>query len=397
VNENNSWDEIIAETSARPLPLAEEQFRAWMGKQGIFVSSVMDDEMIAHRNAARAYLRRMSATPLMWEEITPQDKSAQHAYLDGVDQATIFVLILGRRYGVADASGASPTHKEAIRAASRNIPRLLFTLAGVESRERDVKLNDWLASLYNEISGASFDSSETLVARLDVQLRELAAQGERTWIKLGDLVFPGKVKTSFATSGGGEFTITARVFAGRVRHALLELGGNFSRRRADRLTWSDHSYPVQVLSVASESEFTAEDAVEIRCRTPQNWYGESGSSVAMMGMGSQGKWAQQAFFGARPETSSRRGSYDLEEMFSEPDAKTLPEVLAATSAGGWLAEGLTRLYLVEEVKRRYAGRFQYLDISPATAQGVRVKGSFSVGSSGQEPITIEGLVPLQRI
>jgi hypothetical protein len=397
VNENNSWDEIIAETSARPLPLAEEQFRAWVSRQGVFVSSVMDDEMIPHRNAARAYLRRMSATPLMWEEITPQDKSAQHAYLDGVDQATIFVLMLGRRYGIADASGASPTHKEAIRAASRNIQRLLFTLAGVESRERDVKLNDWLASLYNEISGASFDSSETLVARLDVQLRELAAQGERTWIKLGDLVFPGKVKASFATSSGGEFTITARVSAGRVRHALLELGGSFSRRRADRLTWSDHSYPVQVLSVASESEFTAEDAVEIRCRTPQNWYGESGSNIAMMGMGSNERWAEQAFFGKHPNTSSRHGSYDFEEMFSEPDAKTLPEVLATINAGGWLAEGLTRLYLVEEIKRRYAGRFQYLDISPATAQGVRVKGSFSVSSSGQELITIEGLVPLQRI
>lgn len=65
MNKNNSWDKIIAETSARPLPLAEEQFRAWMGRQGIFVSSVMDDEMIPHRNAARAYLRRMSATPLM--------------------------------------------------------------------------------------------------------------------------------------------------------------------------------------------------------------------------------------------------------------------------------------------------------------------------------------------
>lgn len=397
MNKNSSWDEIMAETSARPLPLVEEQFRAWMSRQAVFVSSVMDEEMTPHRNAVRTYLRGMSARPLMWEEITPQDKSAQHAYLDGVDQATIFVLMLGRRYGVSDASGASPTHKEAIRAASRYIPRLLFTLGGVDSRERDIKLNDWLASLFNEISGASFDSSETLVARLDAQLRELAAQGERTWIKLGDLVFPGKVKSSFTTTGGGEFIVTARVSSGPVRHALLELGGSFSRRHADRITWSDHSYPVQVLSVASESEFTVEDAVEIRCRTPQNWYGESGSSVAMMGMGSKEKWAQQAFFGAQPDHSSRRKGYDLEEMFSEPEEKTLPEVLADINAGGWLAEGLTRLYLVEEVARRYAGRFQNLELSPATAQGVRIKGTFSVGHSGQEFIKIEGLVPLRRI
>ena len=342
MNRNSSWDEIISETSARPLPLEETQFRAWIGRQGVFVSSLMDDEMTLHRNAVRTYLRGAGATPLMWEEITPQDKSAQHAYLDGVDQATIFVLMLGRRYGVADSSGASPTHKEANRAAARNIPRLLFVLGGVESRDRDVKLNDWLASLYNEISGANFDSSETLVTRLDAQLREAAAQNERTWIKLGSMVFPGKVKASFATARGGEFTVTARVSAGPVRHALLELGGSFSRRRADRLTWSDHTYPVQVLSVGSESEFTAEDAVEIKCETPQNWYGESGSSVAMMGVGSSEKWVQRAFFGARPETNSRRGMHDLEEEFSEPDAKTLPEVLAETDAGGWLADGLTR-------------------------------------------------------
>lgn len=395
MNRDSTWDEIIAETSARPLPLTEEQFRAWMSRQGIFVSSVMDDEMIPYRNAVRAYLRRLNATPIMWEEITPQDKSAQHAYLDGVDQAMIFVLLLGRRYGVADASGASPTHKEAMRAAGRNILRLLFVLSGVESHERDVKLNDWLASLYNEISGATFDSSETLVGRLDAQLREVAAQSERTWIKLGNLVFPGKVKTNFGTTRGGEFTVTARVSSGRVRHALLSLGNSFGRHRADRLTWSEYSYPVQVISVSSESEFAAEDVIEIRCQTPQNWYGESGSTVAMMGIDSRQRWAQQAFFGVQPETGSRRG-YDFEEMFSVPDTRTLPEVLAATNAGGWLAEGLTRLYLVEEVARRYAARFEHLEISPATAQGVRVKGILSIGSSGQESITIEGLVPLRR-
>lgn len=401
MNRNTTWDEIIAESSARPSPLAEDRFRSWVSRQGIFVSSVMDSEMTLHRNAVRAYLRGMGATPLMWEEITPQDKSAQHAYLDGVDQANIFVLMLGRRYGVADASGASPTHKEAIRAAERNITRLLFVLSGVDSQDRDVKLNDWLGALYNELSGAAFDSPETLVARLNAQLREIAAQNERTWIKLGSLVFPGRVKANFNQSGGGEFIVTARVSTGLVRHALLSLGNSFSRTRADRLTWADHSYPAQVLSVSSESEFTVEDAVEIKCRTPQNWYGESGSSMAMMSVGAMGpgemgeRWAKQAFFGALENTRARRSAYDFDLAFSVPDAKTLPEVLSTTDARGWLAEGLTRLYMVEEVARRYGARFQHLEVCSATAQGVRVKGNFSIGSSGGEVVRIEGLVPLR--
>lgn len=54
MNRSNSWDEIVTETSARALPLAEDKFRAWMSRQGIFVSSVMDEEMIPHREAVRA-------------------------------------------------------------------------------------------------------------------------------------------------------------------------------------------------------------------------------------------------------------------------------------------------------------------------------------------------------
>ncbi|HEX8145577.1 MAG TPA: DUF4062 domain-containing protein [Pyrinomonadaceae bacterium] len=395
MNRSNTWDQIVAETSARPLPLSEEHFRAWMGRQGIFVSSLMDPEMTPYRNAVRAYLRGAGATPIMWEEITPQDKSAQHAYLDGVDRATIFVLMLGRRYGIADASGASPTHKEAIRAAERHVLRWLFLLGGVNPSERDVKLNDWLGTLYNEVSGASFDTPETLVSRLDAQLREKAAEGERTWIKLGNLVFPGKAKSGSGAGGGKEFTVTARVSAGRVRHALMELGAPFGRNRPERLTWSEYSYPIQVVSSASESEFTAEDAVEIRCQTPNNWYGESGSSVTMMGMDSKDTWVRQAFFGEQPAPSGRRG-YDLERAFSAPDAKTLPEVLSEVSAGGWLAEGLTRLYVVEEVARRYGGRFLSSEVGPATARGVRVKGSFEARSGRNETATVEGIVPLRR-
>ena len=50
---------------------------------------------IVSKFAVRAYLRKSGDAPLMWEEITPQDKNARQAYLNGVDQASIFVLLLG--------------------------------------------------------------------------------------------------------------------------------------------------------------------------------------------------------------------------------------------------------------------------------------------------------------
>lgn len=61
-----------------------------------------------------------------------------------------------------------------------------------------------------------------------------------------------------------------------------------------------------------------------------------------------------------------------------PDAPTLPDILAVTRATGWLAEGLARLYAVEEVSRRHSGLFTYLEVGPSTASAVRMNGQYEV-------------------
>src|SRR5688500_7377897 len=106
------WDNLIPDAAASPLPLGNDRFREWMGRQRVFISSVMDAELTAYRQAVRAYLRREGAAPVMWEEIAPQDTGPVRAFLDGVQSSTLFLLALGNRYGVADDSGYSPTHKE---------------------------------------------------------------------------------------------------------------------------------------------------------------------------------------------------------------------------------------------------------------------------------------------
>lgn len=335
--DNDTWSDLIIERAARPLPLSEDRFRQWMAGRGIFVSSRMDNEMNPFREGVRTYLHRLGATPVMWEEIAPRDEQAQRAYLNGVDQSSICILMLGRGYGATDASGYSPTHQEANRAAERKIPRLLFTPAGIQSSERDGRLNDWLNSLYNEISGATFTTTDDLVAQLDARLREMAAQAERIWVKLGSLIFPGKVTTSFGITGGGQFTVTARVSQGDVRHTLLALGQPFgyTRAQADRLTWSSQSFPVRVESISTEAEFAADDAVRIVCSIPQNWYGESGSPLADFsidgGMGRRtigpvdlaGIWARRAILGE--EMNSDSNPLDLVSSCSAPWSEPLIE------------------------------------------------------------------------
>jgi hypothetical protein len=400
----SKWSELIIESGAHPSTLSEERFREWMTGRAVFISSLMDDEMRPFREAVRAYLHRIGSLPVMWEEITPRDEQPQSAYLGGVDRSSAFLLLLGSRYGAADSTGYSPTHQEGNRAAESRKPRLLFVLETVKDSERDGRLNDWLRSLYNELSGGTFTSATDLVAQLDARLREMAAQNERVWIKLGRIIFPGAVTSRFEGNNGGQFIVTARVGDGRVRRALVELGQPFSRSDANRLTWADKSFPIRIESVAIETEFTAEDVVRITCGTPQNWQGGTGSNISMMfsvGTATASElasvWARRALLGEHYEGGTTRG-LDLTRSFSEPDAPTLPEVLRESGASGWLAEGLTRLYAVEELNRRYGAHFEYLEIGPAISAGLRIEGAFGLNlgmGSRQDQVQVGGFVPLR--
>jgi hypothetical protein len=363
----------------------------------------MDPEMALFREAVRSHLHALGATPVMWEEITPRDEGPQRAYLSGVDRSSAFVLILGSRYGITDHTGYSPTHHEGNRAAERRIPRLLFTLSTIKDSDRDGRLNDWLRSLYNDISGASFATATDLVSQLDARFREMAAQSERLWIKLGSLVFPGTVSSSFDNRGDGEISVAANVTDGAVRRTLLA-GGQSYRSRAERVTWSNSSFPIQVEFVSLKTEYSGEEQVQIICKTSQNW--NVGSSSIHTVMASFGKftaaemaeiWARRSILGEPYKEEDRTTGLDISASFSKPETVTLPEILRTYSAGGWLAEGLTRLYAVEEVARRYEGHFLHLDVGPATATNVRIQGTFTFGAAmgaRNESINIEGSVRL---
>jgi hypothetical protein len=402
--ESPNWTNLIIERSAHPVPLTDDRYRAWLAGRQIFVSSLMDQEMTPYREAARAHLHTIGAHPVMWEEITPRDEGPQLAYLSGVDRSSVFVLILGSRYGVTDQTGYSPTHQEGNRAAESRIPRLLFEVASVKDFERDGRLNDWLRSLHHEISGASVNGERDLVAQLDARLREMAAQSERLWIKLGNIVFPGTVNSRFDNRGDGEITVAARVIDGDVRRALLHGGLSYgSRAHAERVTWSNNSLPIQIESVSHRAQYSAEDEVEIVCKSSQNW-GSGSTSIHTM-MASFGNltasqmaelWARRAILGEGNTESVDRG-IDTGAMFSNPETDTLPKILQEYSASGWLAEGLVKLYAVEEVSRRYEGYFSHLEVGPATATHVRIKGRFRFGSAmgarGEE-VNVDGNVPL---
>jgi len=393
------WDNLIIERRTAPPPIDEARFGAWMQDRPVFVSSTMDDEMTPARTALRAALRSWGGEPVMWEEITPRDQGPRDAYLAGADRSDVFVLLLGKRYGVTDDTGYSPTHQEARRATERGILRLLWEPAGIAGSERDGRLNDWLRSLHNEVSAGRYADPQDLVTQLERRLREVASAQEAVWVKLGPLVFPGKVARR--TSGGSTtFEVTTSVRDGAIRRALAEAGQFSGRTRLDRLTWGMESHEVDVESADVRSVAASEDEVTLRCRPPRNRGGgwsmggvtyvdQSGRTI---GPGAQAElWAARALFGGAPP---ERGAFDFVHSMTAPDGPDLPGLLRQHGTQGWLAEGLARLYLVEGLLSHFGGHFDRLEVGPATAGGVRVLAAFVPDTSQSESAAIRGTATL---
>lgn len=392
------WTNLIIDRRAAPRRLTDEQFQEWMAGRPIFVSSVMDKEMNPARDAVRAWIHQWGGEPVMWEEIVPRDQRSQYAYLDGVDRSNVFVLLLGSRYGVADDSGASPTHKEGTRAKERGVTRLLFTPADLASSDRDVKVNDWLGSLYNEVSAAKYANPDDLTRQLGQRLRELASAQETPWVKVGPIIVPGSVRQR-TSKGETEFVVTAAVKDPTARRALSGLGGWQSRGQVDRLTWGTETFPVDVSDVEIQTTATSEGNVTLTCRLARNrndnpmHIGLTAGFGRTIGAGEQAvAWARRAILG---EEVGRRDATDLLHSMTAPDGPTLPQVLAAHGAREWLAEGLVRLYLIEGLVTKYGGHFERLDVGPAAATTVRVAAVFRLNDFQGSSVVIEDAVPLR--
>jgi hypothetical protein len=102
----------------------------------VFISSVthlLKDE----RAALSPFLRLFDHAPLRFEDFEAQDRSSREACLAGVDQADVYVLLLGPRYGTPfPDTGLSPTAEEFRRARQRGIPILVFNKTVDEEDER---------------------------------------------------------------------------------------------------------------------------------------------------------------------------------------------------------------------------------------------------------------------
>lgn len=397
---DSGWTDLLVDRSASPPPIAEARFQAWMEGRRIFVSSTLDEEMLPGREAVRRYLDKYHADAVMWESITPADARPQDAYLDGVTRSELFVLLAGSRYGTTDSTGYSPIHKEGNRAAELGLTRLLFEKANVKASDRDGRLNDWIGSLYSELSGARYTSEDELVSVLDSRLREIASAQETYWVKLGNLVFPASISRQ---SSGGQttFVISAELRDATLRRAINRLLRPGFGQGEMSLTWALETHTVRVAEITSHSVGVSIEEIRITCLDTEDagWrsYGFGGMtyidhSGKSFGPREQAEvWLSAAVFGNQKRAANDHSFYRGRSGDSGP---TLHEVLVETSSKGWRAEGIVRLYVVDELDRIFGAYVSEMDVGPASASSVRLAIAITLPENHE--LQSRGLVPLSQ-
>lgn len=374
MNEPSDWDQLVIDNAASPPKLNESRYADWLARQRIFISSAMDPQMTPYRGAVREALEVDGAEPVRWETLAPKPKDPERAYLDGVAQSSVFVLILGDRYGVSDRSGFSPTHQEANEAAKLHKPQLLFTLP---AGERDGRLNDWLRSTYATSSSLQVTEPGEMVHRLDAAMREMAAKAAAQWIKLGRYVFPGRTERLATASGGTKVVVTARTRSAPVRAGLERLTGNHGQREL-WLTDAGRCEPVLVEEVGSSSEFNDETLIRINCRVRQAKEITQVSFNGVTPVQQAERWCSDALLG---KEAAEVEPHSWLPVVRSREEVSLPLILSRHAPSEWQAEGLVRLYVIEGLKRQRGAEIDHLDVGPAAQLRVPIKLRFTISQT----------------
>jgi hypothetical protein len=142
----------------------------------VFLSSVRRG-LEQERDNLPALIRAIGHECKRFEDYTAQPTASREACLRGVDQADVYLLLLGGRYGepVFD-SGLAPTEEEFTRARQRGIPMLVFVKQGVEVEPRQQAFIDRVEEYTGGRFRASFTSAVDLQPKVAAALTELAAR-----------------------------------------------------------------------------------------------------------------------------------------------------------------------------------------------------------------------------
>lgn len=137
----------------------------------IFISSLITG-LESVRAAARAAVVGLGHEVVMAEDFGAKPTSPQIACLEGVRQAGIVVLILGKDYGAKQTSGISATHEE-YREARQSRPVIAFVQEGVDRDPDEAafvkEVQEWAGGLFR----GGFTTPDDLQAKIGRAIHEV--------------------------------------------------------------------------------------------------------------------------------------------------------------------------------------------------------------------------------
>jgi Domain of unknown function (DUF4062) len=222
---------LVVDRAAASEPLAEEEFRAWARDQRVFISSVMD-ELREERRAIAGRLEALGAEPVLFERFGGRDDDPGAAYTHEVASSTIYVGILGRRYGRQLPTRYSATHTEYL-AAEDNGLRVAVWARNVADREGHEQ--SFLEEVRTFHTTGSFEDPDQLAEDVERRLRRIAAEDLAPWVKLGHVI----LRARRITESAGRVQIEARTRGTEVLEELEGMRPNqWGRGPERRLTYA---------------------------------------------------------------------------------------------------------------------------------------------------------------
>lgn len=176
---------FVVDRGAASEPVAEGEFGAWGGDQRIFISSVME-ELRAERLAVADRAEALGVEPVLFERFGGRDDDPEAAYTHEVASSTIYVGILGRRYGRQLPNHYSATHAEYLAAEESGL-RIAVWAKNVNDREGHEQ--SFLEEVRTFHTMGMFETPEELADEVERRLRRIAAEDLAPWVKLGHVFF----------------------------------------------------------------------------------------------------------------------------------------------------------------------------------------------------------------
>jgi hypothetical protein len=142
----------------------------------VFLSSVRRG-LEQERDNLPALIQAVGHECKRFEDYTAQPIPSRQACLRGVDQAAVYLLVLGSRYGepVFD-SGLAPTEEEFARARQRGIPMLVFVKQSLEVEPRQQAFINRVEEYTGGRFRVRFTDAVDLQPKVVQALAELATQ-----------------------------------------------------------------------------------------------------------------------------------------------------------------------------------------------------------------------------